>query len=567
MMTDVSADAERNDAHEEPDWPLRPWLLAGVLGFAGLLIHFASDGSEDTGWRIALAALLFFAPVSAALSVERDDWRVPLAFSIVLGLVMAGLAWRAVQYGDYLPDEQYGFGAGVLASLLALPLFQAGFLKRRFATPYADVHYHVWNDALAGAGAIAFTGLSWLVLLVLSELFHLLKIDLIRDLMNEEWFGWTFSGTAFGAGLGTLKNQARVLGTLQSVAMLVLGLLAVPFAFGLVLFLGATILSGPDVLWEATRSATPVLLLCTAGAFVLANAVLRNGDGEMTGNRAMRAAAWLLAAVILPLAIFAAVSMGQRLAQYGLAPERLWGLVAIAVACAFGLGYWVALLRGRRAHWAPTLRQTNLRLAAGVCVLAILLALPILDFASIATRNQLARLESGAVSADNFDYAALRWDFGEPGKRALARLAQTGPGKAKTFAAAASAQTERPYGRPNEDAASQSERLARLRIETDDPGLQAIIEAWLQREAWRCDARCVAIDIGPRAPGVRRFVFVEGTSVEVMKVDARGEVANAPMLSYVPDAEPPSADAVVEVRPWSGRRVHVDGRPVGEPFE
>ena len=26
-----------------PDWPLRPWLLAALLGAAGLLIHFVES--------------------------------------------------------------------------------------------------------------------------------------------------------------------------------------------------------------------------------------------------------------------------------------------------------------------------------------------------------------------------------------------------------------------------------------------------------------------------------------------------------------------------------------------
>ena len=129
-------------------------------------------------------------------------------------------------------------------------------------------------------------------------------------------------------------------------------------------FLLATAVSGPQVLWDATRSATPLLLACAAGAFVLTNAIARQGDEAMTRNRVMRIAGWILAAVILPLAVFAAVSMGLRLGQYGLAPERLWGLVAIVVACACGVGYWVALVRGRKAGWAGYLRKATFHLGA-----------------------------------------------------------------------------------------------------------------------------------------------------------------------------------------------------------
>lgn len=558
-MTDLVEPAVQDAREPAQDWPLRPWLLAGLIGLAGLLIHLVTHDNHDTGWRVAVAAFLLFAPISAALSVERDDWRGPAIFSVVLGLIMAGLAWRAVQYGEYLPDEQYGLGAGVVASLLALPLFQAGFLKQRFATPYAQTHYHVWNDAIAGAGAIAFTGLSWLVLLVLSELFHLLKIDLIRDLMNEEWFGWTFSGTAFGAALGTLKNQAKVLGTLQNVVMLVLSLLAVPLAIGLLLFLVATALSGPQVLWDATRSATPVLLMCAAGAFLLANAVLRNDDLEMTRNRVMRLAAWALAAVILPLAVFAAVSMGLRLSQYGLAPKRLWGLAAIVVACAFGVGYWAALARGRRVAWAAWLRQANLHLAAGVCVLAIVLALPLFDFAAISTRNQIARLDSGKVAADDFDYAALRWDFGTPGTAALATLAKRG-GKVGELAKTAQAQIERPYPGfvPRVDADFD------LTVQPEDPELRRMVLDYLKANPWACDEKCTAIAVGRLADGRRSVALVRGRTFDqvTLPVDV-----SAPPVAL--DAVPATTEGpgVVEVRTVERRYIFVDGKPLDRPLD
>src|SRR5690606_17932214 len=131
-----------------------------------------------------------------------------------------------------------------------------------------------------------------------------------------------------GAALGTIRNELRLLGTLRTIVVLVLSLLAVPVAVALVLFLLAMIVSGPQVLWEATRSATPVLLMCAAGAFALANTILRQDDAEMPRARVMRSAALVLALVILPLTVFAAVSMGTRIAQHGLSPERLWGLIA-----------------------------------------------------------------------------------------------------------------------------------------------------------------------------------------------------------------------------------------------
>src|SRR6478735_6099745 len=214
------------DERGEAEWPLRPWLLAALLGLAGLLIHFTTHEHEDVAWRVALAAFVFFGAIAAAFTLEDGRWKAPALFAALIGAVMAGLAWRAVQYGESLPDEQYGFAAGVMASALALPLFQAEFHRRRRATPYGDVYGHVWTDAICAAGALAFTGIAWIVLALLSQLFNLLKIELLHQLMDKAWFEWTFSGLAAGAALGTLRNQLKVIATMQTVVLLVASLLA-----------------------------------------------------------------------------------------------------------------------------------------------------------------------------------------------------------------------------------------------------------------------------------------------------------------------------------------------------
>src|SRR6187551_955287 len=85
---------------EAADWPLRPWLLAGLLGLAGLLIHLLTHENNDVPWQVAGAAFFFFGSLAAAFTVERQRWREPAAFAVVAGLVMAGLAWRAVRYGE-----------------------------------------------------------------------------------------------------------------------------------------------------------------------------------------------------------------------------------------------------------------------------------------------------------------------------------------------------------------------------------------------------------------------------------------------------------------------------------
>jgi hypothetical protein len=470
-----------------------------------------------------------------------------------------------VRYGEHLPDEQYGFAAGVIATALALPLFQAGFLKTRFRTPYAEVYHHIWTDAISAAGALAFTGLSWVALAILAELFQLLKLDFLKDLMGEGWFGWTFSALAFGAALGVLRNELKVLAMLRTVVLLVLSLLAVPLAVGLVVFLLATAVSGLQVLWEATRSATPILLTCAAGAFVLTCVIVRQDDAAMTRNRAMRLAALALAVVILPLAVFAAVSLGLRLEQYGLAPERLWGMVAVIVACVWGLGYCVALARGRKAAWARRLREANFLLALATCALALFLALPILDFGRISAANQLHRLESGQVSPDRFDYAALRWDFGDPGRRALARLAKSRSAKIAELAALAQKQQNRPYAYGG-DTTFRTAAQIDVRVQPDDPALRKLVIDYLQTDRSACPKFCVALDLGQRKDGRRDVALVWQDSYQRVSLPDDGLARVVGNERYdVPREFGPGSK--VEIRPVEQRYVFVDGRRVGEPLD
>src|SRR5690606_11440532 len=52
-------DAANDDVATAPlDWPLRPWVLAGLLGLAGLLMHLVTYGNADVPWQGAVAAAL-----------------------------------------------------------------------------------------------------------------------------------------------------------------------------------------------------------------------------------------------------------------------------------------------------------------------------------------------------------------------------------------------------------------------------------------------------------------------------------------------------------------------------
>src|SRR3546814_15049575 len=88
--------------------------------------------------------------------------------------------------------------------------------------------------------------------------------------------------------------------------------------------------------------------------------------------------------------------MGLRIGQYGWTPERIWGVIAVGVALAYGLaGLW-AVAKGRRA-FDDRLRPLQQRPAIALMLLAAFLALPVLDFGTL-SRSEARRVGKAFVS-------------------------------------------------------------------------------------------------------------------------------------------------------------------------
>jgi len=544
------------------DWPLRPWLLAAIGALAGLAVYELLDGFEAEAWRAALAAFFFFSALAAGFVLRPQRLPEAAVFALGLGAVMGGISYLVVNSGDSRAGEGFAFAAGVFFSVLAVPLFQADFHRKRWATSYPESHFHVWTDAVSAGGAFLFMLLSWALLWLVHGLFSLIGIDVIEDLIQTGWFSAMFAGATFGAALGVLRNQLGIIGTLQRVVMLVFALLAVPFALAILLFLVILLFSGGSALWEATDSATPVLLTCAVGCFILCNAVVRDDDEQRSGSMVMQAAALVLAFCIFPLTLFAAISMGIRIDQHGLSPERIWALIAIVIACSYGLAYWVGLVRGRMAGWSEYVRRANLHLAAATCVVALLLALPLADFGGISAKNQVGRLDAGKVTLEDFDFDALRWDFGDAGREVLARLTDR-EGEIAVLATEAQAQEFRssPWDR------QRRARDFNLRVQPEEPEVREFVMERLMEEPWACPENCVALDVGQNEQGQRLIAVVKRDNFNVYPM---GSAQN-----QTGDSVPPSAanaraflneDSVVEVRPIPRRYIVIDGVPMNRPI-
>ena len=431
---------EAEPVDHEP-WPLRAAILLALGAALALAIHFLTRGPEIWQWtenplRLGSAAALAAGGIVFAFSLERPRWLWSLGFAAGAGLVVGFVTYWNGQPDSWGAGEGWQLTSALLALVIAVPLFQASRDAGRWNLDYRIVHAHILTNIVLWFVAWGFVLLTFLLVLLLSELFQLIGIVVLRDLLQKDWVPWLLIGGALGAAIGLLRDRDRIVGTLQRVATAILSFLAPILAAGLVLFVLALPFTGLEPLWEQTRETTPILLVCILGAVVLINAVIGSGARDDEARpRLIRWAAAALAAVVLPLAIVAAISTGKRIAQHGFTPDRLWAAVFVAITVAGAAAYLFALIRGR-AGWPDLLRNLNLRIAIGICLVALFLALPIISFGAISTRDQLARLESGRIAADKFDWAALRFDFGPSGRSALERLARSANPKIRENAGA-----------------------------------------------------------------------------------------------------------------------------------
>jgi len=614
-MTDTetgdAAWAAQDGAPEEAGgWAFRPLMLA-VLGLAtGLVAHFLLG--NDYLWRFEPSpqtlAELAFVTVTAGLigfTIERRPWWASVAFSLVCGVVAGAVVWWNGPIAGWTGGDGWRILCLALAIAIAAPLFQAARDERELRFPYSSVHDHAWTNIVLWGACWVFVGISFALTILLSQLFHLIKIDFLKDLLDKYWFCRALTGLAFGGALGLLREHQVVVRLLQRVVATVLAVLAPVLAAGLILFVLALPFTGLGALWDATSATTPILLSCVVGALILANAVIGDQPAHERNFPLLKFGAMGLALVVFPLSVIAAIAIGLRIGQYGFTPERLWALTFVILATAYSFAYLVSLLRGR-LHWAEKVRPANLNLAFGVCGVALLLATPLVSFNAISTRDQVARLESGKLTPDKFDWRALAFDFGQPGKDALKRLSGSSNAAIREQALAASkadSQWEVPNGEGQRRLANLAKMLRilpqgtalpdDLRAEIADSfpcgqghhctltflpgGTEAVL---LQDACFRAPAPTptptpvtspqgkvtivstvdVTSDDWCGNNNADRFVLTAGKWIEEKK-------------SYEPDnitrgkSGPAYASGQIEVRKVERRQVFVGDQPVGEPFE
>jgi hypothetical protein len=404
---------------------LPPWLgwARLAIGLAqGIALHFLVDAREgmDPTLHASLWMPALFVPVVLVGGLGALRTITLIAWIAAAAAATAALAWYdVVRLGEsgrqaWQPSELYFILPPLL--FVAHHLIAAGDEARRLFAPYERYFDLGSRHAAQLLLAVLFTGAFWAVLALGAQMFNLIGIEFLVELIDETWFFFPATFGVFAAAIHLTDLRSGMVRGARALGLALLSWL-LPAMTGLTTaFFVALLFTGLQPLWE-TRAATAILLGAAAALVVLVNAAYQ--DGVAQPGPILRWSARAASLLMTPLAVLAAYALYLRIEQHGLTPERIFALAVLAVGACYVIAYLVGAFWPR---WMKPLEAGNVASAFLALAVAISLFSPIADPARISVADQMRRLETGAVSPANFDVTFLRFDGASYGLEALRRL-------------------------------------------------------------------------------------------------------------------------------------------------
>jgi hypothetical protein len=527
-MTDAFHDA----APAEPRAVRRATIIRLATGFAqGLLLYGLYQADKSKVWPAtqrevygALLMVFLFAPFVVLAGVSALRWRTLVTWKGVAALVAGGLGAYGVWSGDPAAKGVDGLGPQTFFAIAALifighHLIQPADMERRRIARFPTYFDVSWKHGVQGALSLGFTGAFWLLLFLAAALFKLIGVDAIDKLIKHEAFAFPATAVMFAAAVQLTDVRANLVRGVRTVALTLLAWLLPLMALIAAAFLLTLPFTGLEPLWK-TRSATAILLTADAFLILLTNAAYQ--DGTETTAVVLKWAGRLAGVLLVPITVLAGYGLSLRIGQYGLSPDRIIAMACVLVAAGYAVGYAVAAVRP--GDWMKALEATNIVMAFVVIAVLLALCTPIADPRRLSVSDQVGRLKGGKISADAFDYVALRFDDGRFGRQALDRLQRDANPVIKAKAIATAKLESRPY---RTQLATAPNSFAKTQIYPKGQALPKsfVSQTWTVEDAPFCadgDVQCRGAMIDIDGDGAAEVLLSAGGAFDVFKVNAAG---------------------------------------------
>ena len=414
-------------SHRTRDVILAIGLAQGLLllWVQVLIRRGALSASSDMVWLVPWYAVALGVPTALQLITtdarDRRPWLFGLGLAVVLALTGA--------YAGHTIEPSVGTATALLTPYavtmligwyVLLPFVQAAFKTRRLQPEYPDLFEFAWNNIITLLIAEIFTGIFWALLALWAGLFKVIGIRFFADIFYSAYFAYPVTAMVYAFAVYLARNNLSAVITVRRIILAVFKALLPLLAVIILLFLTALPIVGFAPLW-ATGKATALMLMLQIGLLIFINAVFQDGQGEAPYTNWLRT---LVRAAVILLPIYTLMCLYflyLRIDQHGWSTDRFWAVLLSAVIGLHVFGYATVALRKNKT-WMAGMAPANIRIAAVVVALSVIVNSPLLDAKRISAASQVGRLLDGEVTAAAFDYKYLRFDLGRPGNAALARL-------------------------------------------------------------------------------------------------------------------------------------------------
>lgn len=477
--------------------------LTQALGLWFLHHAISTDAwpAQDLGLLISSYLVILAAPLTLVLLWTHRAQRV--LWTVVAGLVFFLMWSGSLRFGSLaVPASQpvdedliaQNIAPYVIALLLGLPLLRARLETGRWLAPYTAVFQAVWRSALTLAESLIFTGMFWALLLLWAELFSLLGIDFFSDIFSDPRFIYPASTLAFTTAIRIVAASERLLDGVLEQLLDVLKWLAPMAGFIVILFTLFLLPRVVDLFDRGERILDSSVLIALVGANVLLlNAGYRDGTRDPGYGRWLREAFRIVPPLLFIVSLTALASLVIRVQALGLTPPRAWGMVAALFSVGISAGYsWSAVTS---TPWLEPLQRVNFISAVVLLFMLTVSLTPLGNPLRWSIENQQGRaLLASSPELRDSALRFLRFDAGEPGRRALTRLQSEPRVRADALRVAAMTRDIRPLER---DPQATSARYQRWRASLQGAEVPATLEPQLQLQFLRSAA---ALDPGGDGP-------------------------------------------------------------------
>ncbi|MES2834850.1 MAG: DUF4153 domain-containing protein [Pseudomonadota bacterium] len=424
-------------------------------------LYQAADttGSRELTWPATqpqlfgpLLLVALYLPFALLAGVGRMRVVTLTVWALAAGAALALLGWHDVarqavdtrnSYPPFLDFPVMPFAAAAL--FIAHHLIAPADRERRWIASFPAYFDTAWKAGVQLVLSLGFTGVFWILLFLGAALFRIIGLKFLDDLLGREWFSIPVTCVAFATAVHLTDVRDGLIRGVRTVALMLLSWLLLVITVLVAGFLAALPFTGLEGLW-GTGSATSLVLSAAGALIILINTAYQDGEPDNRPPAVLRTAVRVAAVLLTPLIAIAFWGLALRIGQHGLTPDRIIALCCAIVGAVYAGGYGYAALKPfwRKGDWMQPLERTNVVTAILTVALILALFTPVADPARLSVADQVARLERGAVTPAEFDYAFLRFESGKAGQAALERLTKSKNAEIRKLAEEAS-RADNPY--------------------------------------------------------------------------------------------------------------------------